>query len=169
MARKAIIELLEQNELDISTLYGIYARDFPDHADFWSKLSQEEAEHAGIISTTHKKSDLKRFFVPNDLARDVIRYVHNYIKECILEARKRKRLTHADAVSAALRIERSTVENKCLEILVPSSRAAKDMVRGLNKETKKHIRILMKELGKIAAAPNIRKKASISLRPKGLA
>jgi hypothetical protein len=148
MAHKTIIELFEQNELDVSRLYGIYADIFPKHADFWSRLSQEEIEHAHVINDTRTKDDLERFFASNALAQDVIRYVNNYIKERITEAKRRKKLTHIHALCVALRIERSTVEDKCLDIFIPNSTAAKRLIRGLNKETRRHIRILTKELEK---------------------
>jgi len=44
-----VIELLAEHEKAISQLYKEYARKFPKQKDFWSKIADEEIEHASWI------------------------------------------------------------------------------------------------------------------------
>jgi hypothetical protein len=44
-----MIELMERQERLLAKLYGGFARNFPDHADFWNGLAQEELRHAELI------------------------------------------------------------------------------------------------------------------------
>ena len=147
MAHKTIIELFEENELDISRLYAIYAQKFPKHTDFWARLSQEEISHAQDINDVQGKEIAEKFFAANKFSRGIIKYVNDFVKEQIALAKK-KRMTHIEAVNIALRVERSAVENKCFDIFVPNNALVKDTLKKLNQETSRHIQVLMKELKK---------------------
>lgn len=45
---KILAQLIEQESL-LSKLYGLFARQFPEQGEFWTKLSREEERHARLI------------------------------------------------------------------------------------------------------------------------
>jgi len=51
MSNKNLMELFEENELNIASLYSLYAQKIPAKRTFWNKLSTEEISHASDISS----------------------------------------------------------------------------------------------------------------------
>jgi len=45
---KIIQQMVTQEKL-LSRLYTLFAQQFPNHAEFWGKLSKEEENHAKLI------------------------------------------------------------------------------------------------------------------------
>jgi hypothetical protein len=80
MDKKArITELFEESirlERLVATLYLTYARLFSEHSEFWSKLSQEEENHAALIRSGLEQLYKFDLFPLNALAADI-----NSIKE----------------------------------------------------------------------------------------
>lgn len=146
MSERSIIDLFEDNELKISILYKLYSQKIPDHKIFWKKISDEEVIHAREIAKSFSKE--KECFKENKFSRGVINYVSGYVEEKIEEARKNK-ITHADAINIALRIEQSILEKKCFEMFIPTNKTVKQVLKRLNKDTERHANQLRKELKKI--------------------
>ncbi|MBP9728185.1 MAG: hypothetical protein KBD27_02280 [Candidatus Moranbacteria bacterium] len=88
MAQKTIIDLFEENELEISELYRLYAQNFSKHKAFWTRLSKEELLHAQDIVNTRGKNNGNKCFELNKFAHGVIRYVNSFVKKQIREAKK---------------------------------------------------------------------------------
>lgn len=146
MNNKPIILLLEENELNIGTLYSLYAQKIPAKEAFWNRLSNEEVGHAGRIgSSSH--ADQAGEIIENKFSRGVIRHVMDFVLESIEKA-KTEDISHQTALKTALRIERSMLEKKCFDMFTPSSLILKELLQKLNGDTERHIESLVKELKK---------------------
>ncbi|MFZ2187942.1 MAG: hypothetical protein WAV73_00050 [Candidatus Moraniibacteriota bacterium] len=149
MPNTPIIQLLEENELNVSALYAIYAKKIPMKATFWEQLSQEEISHAASIKNDSLGLDLEHSIKENKFSRGIIKYVMNFVLE---ETRKAEEsdMTHFDALHIALRIERSMLEKKCFDMFLPTNTTLKDLFEKLNADTEKHTKVLMKELKRLS-------------------
>jgi rubrerythrin len=143
---KSIAKLFEENELKISQLYAQYSQLFPDHEDFWKKISEEEIIHAREISNLSQ--EIKECFTENKFSRGVIRYVSDFVEKQI-EIAKDGNLSLSDAFNSALRIEQSILEKKCFEMFIPTTVTIKEVLERLNRDTQRHADQLRKELKKI--------------------
>jgi rubrerythrin len=146
MKERSLIDLFEDNELKVSILYKIYSQKIPAHKKFWKKISDEEVIHAKEIAKNFRKE--KECFKENKFTKGVVNYVSGYVEEKIEEARKNK-ITHADAINIALRVEQSILEKKCFETFIPKNKTVKEVMEKLNKDTQRHVDQLRKELKKI--------------------
>jgi len=111
-----IVSLLAEHEHVIGRLYRTYANRFPEHEEFWSRLADEEDQHAswlrrllvrveeGLGCVRPDKFDPTK--VKNSLAR---------IERMIEEVDEPKSST-TDALNTALVIEESLLEAEYFEI-----------------------------------------------------
>ncbi|MDP1619546.1 MAG: hypothetical protein Q8M12_00950, partial [bacterium] len=106
MNDKPILLLLEENELNISSLYSLYARKIPHKGAFWEQLSNEEISHASSLGNGSALIDPAHSIIENKFSRGVVRYVMDFVLEEIRRAEKDD-ITHFDALQTALRVERS--------------------------------------------------------------
>ncbi len=146
--KKSIIKLFEENELNISLLYSLYAKNLPEYAPFWEQLSQEEIAHAKAIAgafaeTSHDEA----YFEENNFSRGIIKYISDFVAEKIIEAENNTPI-HLEAIKIALRVEQSMLEKKCFEIFIPTEASVKDVLQRLNKDTERHAASLREELKK---------------------
>ena len=146
MKERSLIDLFEDNELKISILYKLYSQKIPAKKTFWKKISDEEVGHAKDIARSFSKE--KECFKENKFSRGVVNYVSGFVEEKIEEARKNK-MTHAEAINTALRIEQSILERKCFEMFIPTDATVKKVIEKLNKDTQRHADQLRKELKKL--------------------
>ena len=111
-----IVSLLAEHELVIGRLYRTYANRFPEHEEFWSRLADEEDQHAnwlrrllvrvqeGLGCVRPDKFDPAK--VKSSLAR---------IERMIDEVDEPKS-SPVDAMNTALAIEESLLEAEYFEI-----------------------------------------------------
>jgi hypothetical protein len=144
MNNKPIITLFEENEMNISALYSLYAQKVPEKNKFWERLSNEEIAHAVQIGNEKKHADE---VVENKFSRSVMRYVMDFVLEEIEKAQQGD-INHKKALRTALRIERSILEKKCLEMFTPKSDKIKKVFCKLNNDTERHVAVLLKEMKK---------------------
>ena len=111
-----IVELLAEHERAISRLYRTYAARFPDHKDFWSKLVDEEEQHAKWLQRLLVRVEEGLGCVRPDrfdaaTVKDSLARVERMIEEV-----RRPGFSVAEALNAALTIEESAVEAKYFEV-----------------------------------------------------
>ncbi|MFA7208806.1 MAG: hypothetical protein WC120_00825 [Parcubacteria group bacterium] len=150
MDNKPILLLLEENELNISSLYSIYARKIPRKKAFWDRLSREEISHAASLSNDGSDIDSAQSIIENKFSRGVIRYVMDFVLEETRRAEK-ETLSHHDALHTALRVERSMLEKKCFDIFTPANTTMRALLQKLNDETEQHIEMLIEEMKRYQA------------------
>jgi hypothetical protein len=149
MDERSLVDIFEDNELKVSILYKLYSQKIPKHKKFWKKISDEEVMHAREIHHSLRKE--KECFKESKFSRGIIKYINNFLEEKIIEA-KQKKLAHAEAISTALRIEQSMLEEKCFDIFIPKNITVKEVLEKLNKDTKRHVEQLRKEAKRIKLA-----------------
>lgn len=142
MTTKPLMDLFEENELNISALYSIYAQKFPEKQAFWERLSNEEISHANSIRNEKITIDA---IVETKFTHGVVNYIMSFVLEEIKKT-KREEITHQDALHTALRIERSMLEKKCFDIFTPTNETIKKIFLKLNAETEHHIQVLLAEM-----------------------
>ena len=145
MQKLTILDLFEQNELNISRLYRLYSQKISTKQAFWEQLSREEIQHALEIKESYNGQ--KDVFEENNFSRGSIKYVADFVKKSIQQAKKEKSI-HFEALKIALRVEQSFLEKKCFEIFIPNHKTVKKVLQKLNQETQEHIERLQKELEK---------------------
>jgi len=148
MRKKTIIQLIEENEFNVSILYSLYAKKIPKKGRFWKQLSTEEISHAASIGSerSDKETDL---FKENKFSHTITAYVMNFVIDEINKAKEAEKINHKEALLIALRIERSMLEKKCFDIFSPTNKKLKRILKKLNDETEQHIQILIKEMQRI--------------------
>lgn len=155
-AQKSIVKLFEENELDISLLYGLYAKNIPGQADFWEKISKEEIRHAKAIAGAFEEAENRaEYFEENNFSRGIIKYISDFVKTKTIEAGNNPP-THLEAIEIALRVEQSMLEKKCFEIFIPTDKSIRDVLKRLNYDTERHVTYLRKELEKLKKENDLR-------------
>jgi hypothetical protein len=147
MNNKPIIVLLEENELNIGSLYSLYAQKIPEKQLFWDRLSNAEIAHASHIGNSKSGITKAEEIIENKFTRGVMRYVMDYVLQEIKRATTSD-ITHSYALQTALRIEQSLLEKKCFEFFKPANLTVQEVFRKLNDDTEQHVRLLLDEMKK---------------------
>ena len=133
-----ILDKLAENEEHISRLYRVYAEIMPAHKEFWSKLADEEIEHASWIRNFAEgveggtlAIDEKRF------PRNALQTYSQYLDGSIDRA-ARKGVDVMGAFTTAIYIEESLVELKFFEVIDSGSEEFDDVLLHLKKDTIEH-------------------------------
>jgi hypothetical protein len=142
MDKKPLIVLFEENELNVSILYHLYAEKIPHKSSFWERLSKEELSHAEDIGTQKESYDA---IAENKFSRGVAKYIMDFVLEEI-ERTRIENITHRDALLTALRIEQSMLEKKCFDMFMPTSVTVKELLFKINRETERHVQVLLDEV-----------------------
>lgn len=147
MGNKSILQLLEENELNISALYSLYADKIPSKRAFWERLSAEEISHAASLNSNGPDIDSAQSIVENNFSRGIIKHVMDFVLEEIQRAQNSE-VAHVDALRTALRVERSLLEKKCFDVFMPTNKTVKEVFQQMNDETEQHVERLMQEMKK---------------------
>jgi rubrerythrin len=110
------LDLLTEHELAIGRLYQAYASRFPEQKDFWTRLSQDEQQHAQWLDAIRLKaqrpsSNLAVDRFPAAAIEHSIRYVGS-----LIEGTAQPDLTADNALSHAFHLEESLLENRYFEV-----------------------------------------------------
>lgn len=99
-------------EVSMSEVYSIFQKMFPEDADFWWTLSQEELNHASLISS------IKQTFVPlgkypafiNEVTFEAAFNEEQQLKD-LIERLKTEDISREEAFQIAFDFENSAMEN----------------------------------------------------------
>jgi len=127
------------NETAISRLYRQFAETFPEDADFWNTISQEELMHASWIE---KLRDVARegeigsgpTTIRVTAIDNSIKYIDSLAGKC-----RRGEIQRVNAYALAYDIENSLLEKKFLSVFAFGSGTYKSLSDKLIDETKQHI------------------------------
>ena len=145
-----LVAQIRRHELTLAKMYAQFAKSYPNHRQLLSQLAREEVQHAEWMKSLaqhHAKGrlGLSDFKLNPQVLKTSISHLEKQIEES-----KQGRLSLRKAVSIALDVEKSMIENKFFKIfdLVDGKR---DRIRaGLEKETSKHRQKLEKLLSEIS-------------------
>ena len=133
------IDLLKKHEEAINQLYDTFAWNFPDHGTFWASLSGDELHHATMINTLIPKiREGSVDFNENRFKIEAIQNSLNYIED-ILATASEGDMSHTNALSIALDIERGMIEKKFFTAFDEDSADLMHVLSVLEAETRKHV------------------------------
>ena len=133
-----IVELLINNEVNVGKLYRAYAEQFLDYCSFWSGLASEEAEHASWIRKLASKVAGGAVII-NDrrFNASAIKTFSDYLERELIKVNK-SGISLISALSTALYIEESIIEQKYFELFDGDSIEFKKTLIDLANATKDH-------------------------------
>jgi len=133
-----IIELLAEHEKAISQLYKEYARKFPEQKDFWSRIAEEEIEHASwIFKLRSQAEEGSLYFKEGRFKTEAIETSLEYVKSQIAEAQNKK-ISAKNALSVARDLESGLIEKRFFEVFEPDCREIKQVLLDLAAATREH-------------------------------
>lgn len=133
-----IIESLSSNEEAIGQLYEAYAVKFPDYADFWTALANDEKAHANWIrslATNIEQGSL--FFDDRRFNKAAIRTFSDYVGQEL--AKVQQQMLLINALSITLYIEQALIERKYFEVFESDSPHLKSVLHDLAAATERHV------------------------------
>ncbi|GEM_PF-431845 len=130
--------LLRAHELALGRLYRTYAETFPQHRDLWTRLSQEEQEHADWIDALRLKVEEESSgLVVDRFPAAAIEHSIDYVNRLIDRAHHGN-LTAVNALANALDLENALIENRYFEVFAGDSAQIKRTLSDLARSTHTH-------------------------------
>jgi rubrerythrin len=149
--RHKVIELLARHEEAVGRLYAAYADRFPAQRALWSKLSDEESQHAEWIrgldpvikekAMTFRKDRFKADAIDKSMAWVTFQTGKAQSKDVPLD----------EALTVAMDLENGMIENKWFEVFSDDPPEFKTILRSLAKATETHrtrVQRTWKKIGK---------------------
>jgi hypothetical protein len=113
---QGIVSLLAEHEHAIGRLYRAYASRFPQHQDFWSKLADEEDQHAKWLQRLLVRVEEGLGCVrPDRFDRSAVEASIRSVEQMVREAAKAD-FSLADALGTAVTLENSLLEAEYFEV-----------------------------------------------------
>ena len=148
MANKTLeaIDALAENEMLISRLYRIFSKRFPDYHDFWSKMAEEETQHASMIrSLVPEVKEGTVRFKTEGMDKTSIDMFQDYLKFSLARARDQDILLK-DAFETALAIEHDLIERSLFNLFEADTSELSLIFEGLASSTREHHRRLVRAI-----------------------
>jgi len=149
----ALLTALQEHERVIGQLYQAYSQRFPDYADLWEKLAQEENKHAACLNSLRTQiQDDPDIVIMERFSTDAIEFSIRYVKE-LIERSKRPDFKIINAFSLAMKLEEALLENNYFEVLSGDTDEVRSVLDFLVEETERHFQILKSAFGGYKASP----------------
>jgi rubrerythrin len=143
-----VIEAMAKNEEAISHLYQAYADRFPTQKSFWSPLAAEETSHAGWLRSLLAKMREGSLSINRDRFKlQPVRAFTGYLERELATARE-PGMAPINALSVALYIEESIIEQRYFEVFAADAPELKRILADLATATKGHLDKVREEWGK---------------------
>ena len=155
MADKTLeaIDALAENEMLISGLYRIFSKRFPDYHDFWSKMAEEEMQHASMIrSLVPEVKEGTVRFKTEGMDKTSIDMFHDYLKFSLARAREQD-IPLKDAFETALAIEHDLIERSFFDLFETDTSELALIFEGLASSTIEHHRRLVRAIEQSGISP----------------
>jgi len=119
--QKTIIELIIEKELLLAEVYRAFARRFPRHGAFWSRLATEETEHAAWVRHLLELSATRDISFDEGKTRTyTLKTFNDYLRNLREEA-LRPGLRQEKAFSLTIDLEKSLLERNLFNQFKTSS------------------------------------------------
>lgn len=143
-----IIEAMARNEEAVSRLYEVYAEKFPAQKAFWSGLAADETTHAAWIRSLQAKMKEGALAINRDRFKiQPVRAFSAYLEREVATARE-PGMSPINALSVALYIEESIIEQRYFEVFTADAPELKRVLSDLAVSTKGHLERVREEWGK---------------------
>lgn len=134
-----VIEAMARNEEAVGRLYQTYADRFPAQKDFWSGLAAEEVAHAAWIRGLQARMKEGALSISKDRFKlQPVRAFSSYLEREMASARE-PGLSPINALSVALYIEESIIEQRYFEAAAADSPEMKRVLADLAGATRAHL------------------------------
>jgi hypothetical protein len=135
---KIIQQMLTQENL-LSKMYALFAKQFPEYAEFWGKLSEEEETHSKLIERLWEagKKDLV-FFDEGRVKTNTLDLIISRLEELVEKAEKRS-FDLPSAFAHAVDYESSLIEKKVFTHFDSLHDKIKGNLKRLQDETLEHV------------------------------
>ena len=147
-AQRLIIDYLVECETSIADLYAAYGNAFPEMADFWQTLSDDEKGHARLLKTLHAILDKGDIFF--NLGRFDKQTVNANItkNQTELATFKEKPFSVLHAIAVALSMEASLVDGNFYASVTSDAPEFISIADNLLKDTNRHIDLIKDQWSK---------------------
>lgn len=143
-----VIEAMAKNEEAVSRLYKVYAGKFPAQEAFWSGLAADETTHAGWLRGLLAKMREGSLSINRDRFKlQPVRAFSGYLERELATANE-PGMSPINALSTALYIEESIIEQPYFEVFAPDAPELKRILVDLGAATKGHLEKVRDEWGK---------------------
>jgi rubrerythrin len=143
-----VIEAMAKNEEAVSRLYQAYADKFPAQKAFWSGLAADEISHAAWLRGLLAKMREGSLSINRDRFKiQPVRGFTAYLERETATARE-PGMSPINALSVALYIEESFIEQRFFEVFVPDAPELKRILADLANSSKAHLEKVRDEWGK---------------------
>ena len=143
-----VVEAMAKNEEAVSRLYQAYADKFPAQKAFWSGLAADETTHAAWIRGLQAKMREGSLSINRDRFKiQPVRGFTAYLERETTTARE-PGMSPINALSVALYIEESIIEQRFFEVFVADAPELKRILSDLANSTKGHLDKVREEWGK---------------------
>ena len=145
MARKPleVIQLLAENEMVISRIYGVFSERFPEYHDFWETMAAEEIQHADMIRSVvpEVKEGTVRFKAQHfdETSAGMFR---DYLKFSLARAGEHD-IPLENAFETALAIEHDLIERSFFDLFEADTGELMLIFEALASSTREHHRRLV--------------------------
>ena len=137
--QKAIIELIIERELLTAEVYRLFARRFPRHEPFWSRLATEETEHAAWVQHLLEQSALRNVGFDEGKTRTyTLKSYNDYLRGVHAEA-QRPGMPPEKALALTVDIEKSLQERNLFTQFNTSSEQTRRILDVLQKGLEEHL------------------------------
>jgi len=143
-----VIEAMAKNEEAVSRLYQAYAGKFPPQKAFWSALAADETSHAGWLRGLLAKMREGSLSINRDRFKlQPVRGFSGYLERELATASE-PGMSPINALSVALYIEESIIEQRYFEVFTADAPELKRILADLAGATNGHLEKVREEWGK---------------------
>ena len=140
------IQILEENEEALAGLYQAYANRFPEYEEFWFSLAIQEIDHSNLIHELIQKINRgEALLYEHTLDIAYLQTFRDLIKRETDRA-KYKPISHYEALSTALSVEKDIIEHKYAQIFDSDSTDIRRILDEMTIATKRHLKLLEEHL-----------------------
>lgn len=144
--QKIFLEHLEKLELEISSLYKLFAQKFPTHKQLWEQMSNEEISHASHIKKLSSLTEEgKVFFDERKTKTYTIKTVSDAVKSTYQKVESGQ-LTLLNALVYSINLEDSIIESKFYDYFSTSNHNINATINKIKQETREHAQKMKKAL-----------------------
>lgn len=136
--QKKIIDLFIEQELLIADLYDSFSVSFPEHRDFWTKIANDERDHAGWVQKLlNGVIEDKIYFSEGKTRTYTVKTSIEFIKKTISNIDFRY-IDMVKALAISRNLETSLLERNMFKHFEGDSVQVKKVLSYLEKEQDKH-------------------------------
>ena len=137
--QEKIIQQMATQEKLLSRLYALFSQQFPEHAEFWEKLSKEEEAHSKLIEKLWEAEKKGLVFFDEGRVRTyTLNLIIGRLEELVEKAEKRV-FDLPSAVAIAVDYESGLIEKKIFTHFDSLNDKVKGSLKRLQDETLKHV------------------------------